>query len=197
MEEPTNKIFLHKINQLPQEIQSSIAFLRIGEFLLVSKTLVGHASPIKSLSIEENKVKIELCEDKTDYCNIEEKWDIHTGQLIYSYKESTRMTRANNKRVGHYIAHTILKPKNSKKLPLYFNLNTPELNTDGTILTFMKDTLTIPQSDLISRAYDAIKTGCMFTIYANSEDGKVFLSFDKNVRIDLLYKLNITLRIKS
>jgi len=57
--------------------------------------------------------------------------------------------------------------------------------------------LTIPQVDLLERVWNAMKKRKTFTIYCLSEDGKVFLTFDKKMRTFLLKSLDIELKIEN
>lgn len=81
--------------------------------------------------------------------------------------------------------------------PLFLNLNDPKFNTKGTVLTNLVDNLAIPHADLIARIYTANQADQIFTIYDLSEDGKVFLTFDKDIRLCLLSNLKIKLEKKE
>ncbi len=199
-----NTQFLRSVHQLPQEIQNAIALLGASEFFLVAKALREHTSSIKSLKVEDHMVKIELYQDEEGYHGKEETLNIHTGQVVSSMHDPY------DARFGRHVFTTSLGSgplffgvmiPDQKRAPkkrvstLHLNLNAPEFNTKEEMLARMKNALTIAQTDLINRAYNATKKGAMFIIHHLSEDGKLFLTFDKDVRIYLLNGLNIQLKI--
>jgi len=150
----------------------------------------GHTKQVRSITTSGNKIATGS-QDGTAKI-----WDIHTGELLYTLEGSDEpisqveisgnnvLTRSPQGVINIWSLSTI-------------NLNTPEFNTRGEALTYIKYTLTIPQSDLIARAYDATQAEQMFTIVDLSEDGKVFLTFDKAVRMFLLKRFNIRLEIEN
>jgi hypothetical protein len=203
MEEPTeNESFLQSVSQLPPEIQNVIAVFAADKFFLVAHALLGHIAPIKSLTAKDNLVKVELYQDEEGYHRKTETWDTYTGELLSSKHNSYNSSIGRHSFVPSInCGRPLFGPRSpnqkkalpKKRYPLYFNLSPLEFNTKKAILTQMQNELTIPQSNLIRRAYHTTKAGITRMLYAFSEDGKIFLTFDKDVRIYLLKSLNIQL----
>lgn len=205
MEVPTqNESFLQSVNQLPPEIQNMVAVFAADAFFLVAKALIGHIAPIKSLTAKDNLVKIELYQDEEGYHRKKEIWNTHTGELLSSKYNAYHSSIGRHSFVPSiscgppFFGAMVASQKKAlpkKRHPLYFNLSALEFNTKKAIITQIQNELTIPQSNFIARAYRKTKTESTFIIYAFSEDGKIFLTFGKDICRYLLDSLNIQLTL--
>lgn len=134
----------------------------------------------------------QLYEDKIVMCSKNGSikiWSIPQGQLLHILTMDTtsieEVLLLNNKLVTLYSNKTV------KIWPLYIHFDDLEFKLNGESFIWKKDTITIPQADLIARMYDAFQANKEFLINIRSEDEKVFLSFDENVRLYLEEHLNI------
>lgn len=191
MEAVTKNKELLPLIDFPQDIQTKIALSssdHIDEFILVAKILTGYPSLIESIAIQGNTIEISSCSLGKKMKRYYWKNDKRT---LLSAKLPTYIT-INSRAIILGTISVVYNMHNHYSNSSHA-LDEPRFSTEN-IFTKMQTCLTVPQADLITRAYRVTKEGDTFTIYAFSEDGKVFLTFDKEVRMALLARLNIELK---
>ena len=155
-------------------------------------TLGGTQGPtycIKKIKISsDNKYVATASEDNTV-----KVWDLKKGNLLYTFIGHTN--KLESLQISPDVSYAVSGSwDNTAKIwSLLLNLNGPEFNKSGDALFWIKHNLTIPQADLIARAYAATRDGESSVMSRFGDDGKVFLTLPDYVRLYLLKHLNIKL----
>lgn len=134
----------------------------------------------------------QLYEDKIVMCSQNGSikiWNIPQGQLLHMLIMDTQAIES-VLLIDHRLI-TIYSDKTAKIWPLYVHFDNLEFKPNGKSIVWNKNTITLPQADLIARMYNAKQTNEEFIINIRSEDEKVFLSFDENIRLYLEQRINI------
>ncbi len=116
-------------------------------------------------------------------------WSIPDGQLLHTLITNARPIKA-VMLIDHKVV-TVYQNASAKIWPLYIHYKASEFNQNGEPFMWNKDTVTIPQADLIARMHDETQADRNFIINTLTEDGKIFLTLNKNIRIYLRERLRI------
>ena len=159
-----------KMYELPQEIQREIALHKLNYCAYQLEILSRWAPSI----LDHKKPK-------------HKPFDTDEMKKLSVWNKQREVARFLWPEVKTLFFHTDIEIEKLKKINTPYNRN---------LVLLMKNNLTIPQVRLISIICQYIGfTGESFTIYHLSEDGKVFLTFDKDVRMLLLKIFDLELKL--
>ena len=150
--------------------------LKTGEFL---HTLAGHTNTVWSVAIASDKVVTGSVD------NTAKIWDLNTGQLLHTLAGHTDWV------ISVVVAGDKVVTGSDDSTAKIWSLNPLAGTPQDNPLVWIIHNATIPQLDLIKRAYEATIAKKEFIIAFPSEDAKVFLSLPMHVRQYLLQHLMI------
>lgn len=208
-----NVSFLTNANELLGDIQRKIALYRIEECLVkIAGKFNGVIQKLPKLQdaaeydIEDETASLndfqinslKLCNYQQIMADISK--DIQEDRMVATYdylkkhaKIQRQFIRIQDKCKSILFANLWLKKFKNLGLESQLLLGEDEREKAYFPITWIYCNVTIPQADLICRTWNATIQNKTFTIYCLSEDGKVFLTLDKDVRMLLLKRLNIEL----
>jgi WD40 repeat protein len=149
----------------------------------------GHTALIRKVKISsDNKYVATASEDNTVKI-----WSLKTGKLLYTFVG--HLQKIESLHISPDVRYVVSSSSDhtAKIWSLLLNLNAAEFNEQNNPLAWIKDNITLPQADLIARAFAALRDGTAFVIKPASDDSIVIRSFARMVAIYLLRTLNIKL----